>query len=164
MNCKEYLEIFTRRIEPYYDIKETKTPLPFSLQAELHASDEGYFLVRNLKTYSVQHHEYIYVVTITQTLTMEIVKPYLDYIKNIMINLKTTTEHMNSLFSLVLLCTEGCDPLIQTSLCKLKYSKNYCFSLKGWSDLAIYLINFPLQKIYCNKIGKKNLKLYSFLN
>lgn len=162
MNGKEYLELLRKRLTHYYDIKETQTQTQpeFILSAELNAADEGYFIVPNLKTYSVQHNEYLFVQRFTTPLTQEMLTPYLAYTKKLMADLKTTTEHMSSLFTLVLICEAGIKPDELHALTKIKQHKDYCFTLKGWSDLALYFVDIPAQKLHYNKIAAKNMLLF----
>ena len=62
MDGQAYLQVIERRLERYFDKKAlVQGNLQLDLVAELHASDEGYFLVHSIKTYSVQHDEYLFV-------------------------------------------------------------------------------------------------------
>lgn len=162
MDGKAYLELLQQRLQRYYDIIPLSDTLPYALQAELHAADEGYFIVPNLKTYSVQHHEYLYAAQFESPLALDQAEPYLQQLRERMQALKTTTEHMSSLFSLVFICEAGILPETREALIKFKYHKDYCLTLKGWSDLAIYIVDISQQTVYCNKAAQKNLKMYAF--
>ncbi len=161
MNGKEYLATLQQRLQHYYDNKPLPVSPPFVLAAELNAADEGYFVVPSLKTYSVQHNEYVYVASFNQSLTAELAAPYLQFTKNAMDSLKTTTEHMSSVFTLVLICENGIDSDALAQLVGTRQHKDYCFTLKGWADLALYIMDIPAQKLYFNKAGDKNQKLFS---
>lgn len=162
LNENEYLALLKTRLSHYYDEKPLPNTPEFALVAELNAADEGYFIVPNLKTYSVQHNEYLYVQLFSQELTMDVLAPYLAYMKKAMQNLKTTTEHMSSLFSLVCICKNGIDADTLAKLCKLRQHKDYCFTLKGWSDLAIFLVDIHAQQLHHNKAGEKTAALFKF--
>lgn len=164
MNGQAYLELLKKRLSHYYNIKENqnKTQPEFALQAELNAADEGYFIVPNLKTYSVQHNEYLYVQRFAQPLTLLLAEPYLAYTKQAMAELKTTTEHMSSLFSLVFVCEAGIEGEALTQLTRLRQHKDYCFTLKGWSDLAVFLVDIPSEKLHYNKAGAKTAATFAF--
>ena len=162
MNAQEYLAMLKKRLEHYYDEKGVPAAPKFILAAEFNAADEGYFVVPNLKTYSVQHNEYLYVQHFTKPLTQAMLEPYLAYTKKQMQDLKTTTEHMSSLFTLVFICEAGIAAEALPSLVKIKQHKDYCFTLKGWSDLAIQFVDISSQQIYCNKAGSKNSALFAF--
>lgn len=161
MNGKEYLATLQQRLQHYYDNKPLPASPAFVLAAELNAADEGYFVVPSLKTYSVQHNEYVYVASFNQSLTAELVAPYLQFTKNAMDSLKTTTDHMSSVFELVLICENGIDSDALAQLVDTRQHKDYCFTLKGWADLALYIMDIPAQKLYFNKAGDKNQKLFS---
>ncbi|MGM9582426.1 MAG: hypothetical protein ACI3WU_01735 [Phascolarctobacterium sp.] len=162
MDGQTYLKLLERRLERYFDKKAlVQGDLQFSLVAELNASDEGYFLVHSIKTYSVQHNEYLFVKHFTNEVTKEELQPYLELLRQRMQELKTTTEHMSSLFALVIICEQSMDAALVQELEKYKYHKDYCFSLKGWSDLAIYVVDIPKQKVSCNKAGRKTINYFT---
>ena len=162
MNGQEYLQQLEQRLAHYYDKKPLPKAPAFVLAAELNAADEGYFIIPNLKTYSVQHNEYLYAAHFDKQLTAEMAAPYLQFTKDAMATLKTTTEHMSSIYALVLICEEGIEEKALADLQKLKQHKDYCFTLKGWSDLALYIVAIPAQRLYCNKAGAKEKALIEF--
>ena len=82
MDGQAYLKLIEQRLERYFDKKSlVQDDLQFSLVAELHASDEGYFLVHSIKTYSVQHDEYLFAKHFTGTVTKEALIPYLELLR-----------------------------------------------------------------------------------
>src|SRR5574344_784740 len=110
MDGQAYLQVIERRLERYFDKKAlVQGSLQLDLVAELHASDEGYFLVHSIKPYSVQHDEYLFVKHFKDAVTKEEFEPYLKLLRGRMQELKTTTEHMSSLFALLLICEQGMD-------------------------------------------------------
>lgn len=162
MESVAYLNQLIKRIEPFFDIKpDDNTDLPFALFAELNVSDEGYFLLHKLKTYSVKRNEYLYVVVCDDLLEQDFASRYISYIKDKMLNLKTTTEHMSSLFTLVFVAQCGLENGIKDYLCNLKYHKDYFFTLKGWSDLAIYTVDLLEDRVSTNKAGKRNINMFT---
>ena len=154
MNGQEYLQQLEQRLAHYYDKKPLPKAPAFALAAELNAADEGYFIIPNLKTYSVQHNEYLYAARFDKQLTAEMAAPYLQFTKDAMAALKTTTEHMSSIYALVLICEEGIEEKALADLQKLRQ--------KGWSDLALYIVDIPAQRLYCNKAGAKEKALFEF--
>ena len=162
MNGQEYLALLQKRLTHYYDLKELPDEPEFVLAAELNAADEGYFVVPNLKTYSVQHNEYLYVQRFIEPVTAAMLLPYLAYTKKAMAELKTTTEHMSSLFTLGFICEAGIEPADLDKLTSIKQHKDYCFTLKGWSDLALYLVDIQKQSLHYNKAAAKNTALFAF--
>ena len=76
MDGQAYLQQIGRRLERYFDKKAlVQESLLFDLVAELHASDEGYFLVHSIKTYSVKHDEYLFVKLLTAQLPRKSCSP-----------------------------------------------------------------------------------------
>ena len=163
MDGQAYLQLIEKRLERYFDKKAlVQDDLLFSLVAELHASDEGYFLVHSIKTYSVQHDEYLFVKHFAGTVTMDELNPYLEMLRSRIQKLQTTTEHMSSLFAFLIICEQGMDEQLKQELSKYKYHKDYCFTLKGWSDLAVYVADIPKQEVTCNKAGRKTKQYFEF--
>ena len=163
MDGQAYLQQIERRLERYFDKKAlVQENLLFDLVAELHASDEGYFLVHSIKTYSVKHDEYLFVKRFDGAVSKEELQPYLEMLRKRMQALQTTTEHMSSLFALLLICEQGVDPSLKQELSTYKYHKDYFFTLKGWSDLAIYVADIPKQEVTCNKAGRKTKQYFEF--
>lgn len=161
MDAQAYLELLTQRLERYFDYKEPSAhPLPFDLVAELNAADEGYFMIKKLKTYTVKHDEYLFLKIFNEQPAASDVQPYLELMQQYMRELKTTTEHMSSLFSLVLVCQQDIETDLAEKLQRYKFHKDYAFTLKGWSDLAIYLVSLEQGTVLCNKAGQKNLPYF----
>lgn len=160
-----YLKLIESRLARYFDKKAlVQDDLLFSLVAELNASDEGYFIIPSIKMYSVKHNEYLFIKHFDEPITMDKLTPYIELLRKRMQELKTTTEHMSSLFALVLICEQGIDNDLSKELESYKYHKDYCFSLKGWSDLALYIVDIPQQSMRCNKAGRKTAKYFEFVS
>lgn len=156
MTSEEYLTILRQRLARYFDFKDVDAdcPIPYALLAELHSADEGYFVVPSLKTYSVKHDEFIYILNIEEN-GVEAAFKAAEHIKEAMRSLKPDREHMSSIFILVCLCENGVNDADLQQLLKIKYHKDYAFSLKGWSDLAVIVADLPNKQIHCNKAGRK---------
>ena len=88
--------------------------------------------------------------------------PYLEMLRSRIQKLQTTTEHMSSLFAFLIICEQGMDEQLKQELSKYKYHKDYCFTLKGWSDLAVYVADIPKQEVTCNKAGRKTKQYFEF--
>ncbi len=88
--------------------------------------------------------------------------PYLQFTKDAMAALKTTTEHMSSVYALVLICEQGVEEKAIADLQKLRQHKADCFTLIGCSDLALCIVDIPAQKLYCNKAGVKEKAIFEF--
>lgn len=155
MTAQEYLNLLTKRLENTFDpYPLDKEPLPFDYVGQLHMADEGYFLVPSLKTYSVQHKEFLRAKIFTGPVSWQDLEPYLAYLKEQMLGYKTTTEHMSSSFTLVVICQEADGQLLE-AVTKFKFHKDYAFTLKGWSDLCLALVDLSSQQVFLNKAAKK---------
>lgn len=156
MNGQIYLQTIENRLSAYFDVKSpTNESLAFNFVAEMNSADEGYFLLPSIKTYSVKHNEYLYIRCFNEEISFEVLNKYLAYIKGKMQYLKPNTEHMSSIFALVLVCENGISQEAVKYLEKYKYHKDYCFTLKGWSDLAVLTVDLTSETLYYNKVGQK---------
>lgn len=164
MTGKEYLDNLEQRLSRYFDTKDlTAESLPFTLIAEMNAADEGYFFLPSIKTYAVKHNEYLYIKHFLEKVAFSNINAYLEYVKEKMKNLKTDTEHMSSLFALIFICENGIDENTLKDLEHYKYHKDYFFTLKGWSDLGIIIVDIQKQCLYYNKSGQKIAKCFEFV-
>lgn len=157
MTSEEYLTNLRQRLARYFDFKDNACcgDIPFSLLAELHSADEGYFIVPSLKTYSVKHNEFIYALSFKDGVNVNLAKRAIEYIKEEMRSMKPDREHMSSIFVLLCLCEDGVSDTMKKDLLATKFHKDYAFSLKGWSDLAVVVVDLQNAVIDCNKAGRK---------
>lgn len=162
MNSDAYMDMLKQRLAHFFDEKPIPSGSGFDYAAELNARDEGYFFVPSMKTYSVSHNEYIYLKIVAGELSAASAEQYTACIREQMKNLRTTTEHMSSLFSAVFICSRPVSPETEQAIRKIKFHKDYAFTLKGWSDLAVFAISTSEEKIICNKAGEKTLQYYKF--
>lgn len=160
MDSQAYLDLLRSRLQRYYDFKELDSSLCFDLCAELNVSDEGYFLVPALKTFSASHNEFLYAVVVKEPLTEDFMKPYLDFVELAMKNMKPKEDHMSSVYSLVFICECSPEPVLVEKYAKYKFHKDYMFTLRGWSDLALYLVDVPQGELSFNKAAKKNVAYF----
>ena len=157
MTSEEYLTNLRQRLARYFDFKDDAScgDIPFSLLAELHSADEGYFIVPSLKIYSVKHNEFIYALSFKDGVDVSLAQRAIDYIKEEMRSMKPDREHMSSIFVLLCLCEGDISDAVKKDLLATKFHKDYAFSLKGWSDLAVVLVDLPNGVTDCNKAGRK---------
>lgn len=70
--------------------------------------------------------------------------------------------HMCTYITGVLVTECPIDEDIKQFVQKFKYNKSYFFSLHGWSEIRLLVINPDIEKIITNKPGKKVIKFYKF--
>ena len=165
MDGQAYLQVIERRLERYFDKKAlVQGGLQLDLVAELHASDEGYFLVHSIKTYSVQHDEYLFVKHFKDAVTKEELEPYLKLLRGRMQELKTTTEHMSSLFALLLICEQGMDEQLKQELSKYKYHQDYCLRLRDGLTWPFMWPIFLSRRLPATRLAAKLSSISSLAN
>ena len=68
--------------------------------------------------------------------------------------MELNSEHMTTFLSLVIVA-ESADTNAKELVRKTKYRKNFSFSLKGWTDLRLALIDLSDSSITTNPQGKE---------
>ena len=71
-------------------------------------------------------------------------------------------DHMNSNFVLVLICNHLQKKDLITLIQQTKYPTDYAFTLKGWSDLGLILVDLEQKQIYTNKFAEKMRNNFDF--
>ena len=159
MDTTEYLQALRQRLAPYYDFKPANTEkLAFELIAECNHAEEAYFLAKSIKLYGINNNEYIYLHALPNALDANTWEKYCTYIINKIRNLQPNKEHMSSIFHLVFLISYPLDRGLHPTINKFKFHKDHSFTLKGWSDLSIIIVELPNQVITTNKLGAKSIK------
>ena len=164
MDVSQTLEKLLPAFRQYYTINKDAPVQPFLAEAEFRSHNEQYFLVRSAHIADIDSNEFIYFATESsinneklQTLTMQAwerglakVKPY--------------NGHKNSDITLIIIA-DKCDPASfegspQKIVKKIKHYKSYNFSLHGWSNFKLALVELENQNIYFNRFGKDYRKLF----
>lgn len=70
--------------------------------------------------------------------------------------------HMCSYITGVIITEDHLDDKLKRLIRKFKYSKSYFFTLQGWSEVRLLLINPAKEEIIANKPGRKVIKFYKF--
>ena len=163
MKVNNYIEMLQRRLAPFFNFKNPEEyTLPLQLAGELNATNERYLLVRKFNIYTINNDEYLFVQSFNEPITQITLSTYISWIKTKMQTLKPRQNHMTSSYILVLVSEFPVSEESINYITTFKYHKDYFLTLKGWSDLALIIVDLTNDKIITNKFGKKasvNFKL-----
>ncbi len=70
--------------------------------------------------------------------------------------------HMCTHITGVIITLDDIDYELKRTINKFKYSKSYFFTLYGWCEIRLLVINPTKEEIIANKPGKKVMKFYKF--
>ena len=143
----------------YYDVKTDDIEEPFIAEAVFHSHDEQFFLIRRAQLSETENHEYVFFVEVDNLKIKELEKLIDIAWKRGLSRVKPSSHHRNSDIVLVVLAQKVDDNCLQF-IKKLKLTKNYKFSLHGWSSFQLIVKDFSNGKLYLNKSARNNKKLY----
>ncbi len=158
MDSHQYKEILKNRLRSSFDILEPPKPLTnySDLWAVHNRLNEKYFLSKKISLYSMNNDEYVSLKLVSNQRTAEFLeecqKAFSDYISS----MRVAEGHMSSLFNLVLLTEAGVEDKALNNLSKHKFHKDFCFTLKGWADLAVFVVDLKDQKVFSNPKGSNS--------
>lgn len=158
MDAHEYKEIMKVKLTAAFDFPEPPDELKFpcDLWAAHHRSSEKYFLSKKVSLYTMDHNEYVCLHIVAGALTKEMLLQCREQFADLIGGMQVDENHMSSLFTVALICTEEPDENALATLQKLKFHKDFRFTLRGWADLAVVVIDLKHNRVYSNSKGKAN--------
>ena len=149
------LQKVLRGYSGYFNVKENIVldGLPVAAEAEYHSRDEKYVLVKSAQIWAAENNEYAFFVLLDH-LTEETLKSYYDAVlKEGMSRVKPEGDHMCSYVTLIVFADQV-DPEAARAMKKLKYTKNFCFTLKGWAQFRGAALEVSSGKWCANHMGR----------
>lgn len=151
---KTYLNYFTIQ----NDVKING--ISYNAIAEFHSRGEKYFMIKKAKLWAAETNEYVYFI-ICENLDAETLNIlFSEVIKYSLTKIKPHSEHMFSNISLVIITDQSKQDVLKDAA-KLSFKKNFKFSLHGWAEFRVALLDVSERKITTNSSGKeigKNFK------
>lgn len=163
MDCKTYLDILTERYERYFNIHKDYTLLGEKLDifAEYNVRSEKYFMVKSAVIYSFENFEYNLVKCYDHEVGMDEFSKFTDLIKKAVKEIvKPNEEHMSTYLSGIMVSEKGFSQEVTEKAQRFKYSKDFLFTLKGWCDARLILVDLGKNEIITNKKGREVRKNY----
>ena len=163
MFAAEALEKVLQMYGQYYTVKREDAADPFLAEAESTVVDELMSGFKSVKVGTAVSREIVFFAA-EETLTEERAMLLADRAwEEGLSRVEPGPEHRNTDVILIVL-TDAMTPEAGAVLKKIRRSKNYKFTLHGWSVLRLIAIETPSRTIACNKLGRDLKKLFSNIN
>ncbi len=165
MDTQDYKEMMKDRLFSSFDFVTPPDNLGFEpdVWAVYHRKSEKYFISRKIPLYSMNNDEYVCLVIIPDSLTVDALRKFRECAENWLFTLEVDEEHMSSLFTLALICSGLPSKDVLRELKKSRFHVDFKYALRGWADLAIMVVDVANQDVYSNPRGRQNIRNFRFL-
>ena len=129
----------------------------FRALAQFHSFGEQYVLVKRVKLWEAEEHEYM-LFDVRDRIDVEAARSYVEFMKNEALELvKPEPNHMSSFRTLVVIANSTSDEAC-TLFRKTRHRKNFMWGIRGWSDVRLALIDLSKpqgSRVVCNGAAKR---------
>ena len=129
----------------------------FRALAQFHSFGEQYVLVKRVKLWEAEEHEYM-LFDVRDHIDAEAARSYVEFMKNEALELvKPEPNHMSSFRTLVVIANSVSDKAC-TLFRKTSHRKNFMWGIRGWSDVRLALIDLSKpqgSRVVCNGAAKR---------
>lgn len=129
----------------------------FRARAQFHSFGEQYVLVKRVKLWEAEEHEYM-LFDVRDHIDAEAARSYVEFMKNEALELvKPEPNHMSSFRTLVVIANSASDEAC-TLFHKTSHRKNFMWGIRGWSDVRLALIDLSKpqgSRVVCNGAAKR---------
>lgn len=129
----------------------------FRALAQFHSFGEQYVLVKRVKLWEAEEHEYM-LFDVRDRIDVEAARSYVEFMKNEALELvKPEPNHMSSFRTLVVIANSASDEAC-TLFRKTSHRKNFMWGIRGWSDVRLALIDLSKpqgSRVVCNGAAKR---------
>lgn len=129
----------------------------FRALAQFHSFGEQYVLVKRVKLWEAEEHEYM-LFDVRDHIDVEAARSYVEFMKNEALELvKPEPNHMSSFRTLVVIANSASDEALSLFR-KTSHRKNFMWGIRGWSDVRLALIDLSKpqgSRVVCNGAAKR---------
>ena len=129
----------------------------FRALAQFHSFGEQYVLVKRVKLWEAEEHEYM-LFDARDHIDAEAARSYVEFMKNEALELvKPEPNHMSSFRTLVVIANSASDEACALFR-KTSHRKNFMWGIRGWSDVRLALIDLSKpqgSRVVCNGAAKR---------
>lgn len=129
----------------------------FRALAQFHSFGEQYVLVKRVKLWEAEEHEYM-LFDVRDHIDADAARSYVEFMKNEALELvKPEPNHMSSFRTLVVIANSASDEACALFR-KTSYRKNFMWGIRGWSDVRLALIDLSKpqgSRVVCNGAAKR---------
>lgn len=143
----------------YYNISmfsDERTPI--TARCDFFEHSQKYVLSKKAELWSADSEEFLYILNIPR-LTLDLFEKWRDYVyEDGMSRLHIGPGHMCSFITPVFVC-DTCDEDARKALKKCRIYKSFHFSLHGWMDYHVLVIDLSKSRIDANRSGHQTAKI-----
>ena len=166
------LEQLLESFESSYDVERTceLNGNIYDAYAAFRAENSKYVLVKKAELWKAKCFEHVFFrkkATLTQKDIEEFRKQIENFIDPELVRHGEKwpeKDHMYTYMTAVYICENGISEEIQKMIKKFRYVKNYCFTVRGYSEARILVFDLKNQKILGNPAAKELVKGYRKAN
>lgn len=129
----------------------------FRALAQFHSFGEQYVLVKRVKLWEAEEHEYT-LFDVRDHIDGEAARSYVEFMKNEALELvKPEPNHMSSFRTLIVIANSASDEALSLFR-KTNHRKNFMWGIRGWSDVRLALIDLSKpqgSRVICNGAAKR---------
>lgn len=163
MDRAVFLEVLKDSYSAYYNIfpaEESEAPLSF--RAEYIRRDERYWLTKNIKIWANETNEFAYVFS-AESYDVETVKRCIDMaLDEALPKVKPHKEHQYTNVKVVFIA-DSLDKDVARYIKKRSFSKNYHFSLWGYTELLSGVVDLSERSVVTNRAGHELAQFFGKL-
>ena len=150
---EEFLKILEDSFTAYYNIVPQEHPeLPLVFRGDYLKRDEKYWLTKSIPIWSNECGEYAYVFS-AESFSPELAKACIDFsLEDGLPRVKPHKEHQHTDIKVILIA-DSLDEQTRKTVQKSSFTKNYHFSLWGFTNLLTAAVDLGQEKAYPNKEG-----------
>lgn len=155
MREQEMLERLLEQYEGFFDITRPfeHEGRPFLAYAHFRQYQEKYILVRRAKMFGFETHEHVFFAGVDR-LDLPVWEEYRRFIIEVERDfVKPHKEHMYSYMTLLLLAG-SVEEEAAKAVAKTKYTKNYQYSIEGYSTVRVGVVDLGRETLVTNRQGR----------
>ena len=155
MDRAEFLDVLKDSFSAYYDVfpgNEGAASLPLAFRADYFSRAEKFWLSKKITIWANETNEFAYIFS-APSFDAELVDRCIDYaMAQGLPRVRPHKEHQYTNIK-VIFVADALDDSIVDHIRKKKFSKNYKFSLHGFTELKTAAVDLNRQKAFPNRAG-----------
>ena len=161
MDTHSYYNILEERLKMNYDIEKNITidRLSVDLFARLDMKHEKHFGPKSATVWRIENYEYVFVKSF-EKLDNKQLENFQEFLKNAIRQfVKPNGDHMSSTITGVMIMDNfpaELEPIIR----KFQFRRNFAFSLKGWAEVRLIVVDLHSNRVISNKKAKEVASFY----
>ena len=157
MDRAEFLDVLKDSFSAYYDLfpeNEDAAPLPLIFRADYYSRAEKYWLSKSITVWANETNEFAYIFS-APAFDAGLVDKCIEYaLFEGLPRVKPHKEHQYTNIKVIFVADAFDDDTV-AYVRKKKFSKNYHFSLHGFTELKTAAVDLQRQKAFPNRAGQE---------